>query len=226
MPVLRYPAAENPGSHHPDTLIVFLPGRKDRANVFAQEAMLDVVRQHGLAFDMLATDAHAGYYISGSLVRQLDQEVIEPAHRRGYRHIILVGVSLGGYGAVRYAMAHPGFIQEVVLLSPFLGTGPFMRELAEAGDEDFVQTWDWLRRYPLHASDEQRAKDGYPRLILGYGQEDLFLHTDNLLSALLPPDDVVTTAGAHLWSTWRTLLKKMLEKGLLDGSVKQATAPG
>lgn len=216
MPVLRY-TAEAP-SQHSDTLLILLPGRKDRAEVFARERLVETIRAHAPSADVLATDAHAGYYTGGSLVRQLHAEVIEPARKRGYRHLILVGVSVGGYGAIRYAMAHPGQVEEIILLSPFLGTGPFMRELAEAGDEDFGQTWDYLKRYPKDASAAERAAAGYPRLVLGYGEEDLFLHTDNQLRGLLPPGDVVTTGGAHVWGTWRGLLTKILEQGLLPES--------
>jgi pimeloyl-ACP methyl ester carboxylesterase len=217
MPVLRYHAATT-GAHHPDTLYILLPGRKDRADVFAREGIIDLLRQHGLAADIVAADAHAGYYVRGSLVRQLHDEVIVPARRRGYRNLVLVGFSLGGYGAIRYAMAHPGEISTLVLLSPFLGTGPFMRELAEAGDEDFAQTWSWLKAYPLAKGPDERTAAGYPRLILGYGAEDMFLHTDNQLRALLPPEDTVTTAGAHVWSTWRDLLTRMFDKGLLGST--------
>lgn len=174
---------------------------------------------------MLAADAHAGYYVRGSLIRQLHAEVIAPARKQGYRHLVLVGVSVGGYGAIRYAMAHPGEVETLVLLSPFLGAGPFMRELTEAGDEDFAQTWDWLRRYPREASAEQRAAAGYPSLILGYGEEDLFLlRAENQLRALLPQEDVVTTSGAHVWGTWRTLFKKILDKGLLGPQAKRPLA--
>lgn len=217
MPVLHYHVTTT-DPHRPGTLYILLPGRKDHADVFAREGFIDLMRRQGLTADIVATDAHAGYYVRGSLLRQLHDEVIVPARRRGYHHLVLVGVSLGGYGAIRYAMAHPGEISTLVLLSPFLGTGPFMRELAEAGDEDFAQTWSWLKAYPLARSAEERTAAGYPRLILGYGAEDMFLHTDHQLRALLPPEDTVTLGGAHLWSTWRELLTRMFEKGLLGGS--------
>ncbi len=213
MPVLRYTLARAPQLDQP--LLVFLPGREDHADVFWREGFVAAVRKAGLTADLIATDAHGGYYVQGSVVRLLHDEVIAPARKRGDRDIVLIGVSVGGYGAIRYAMRHPGEIATVVLLSPFLGAGPFMRELAEAGDEDFAQTWSWLKRYPRDASPKGRAAAGYPRLILGYGEEDYFLHSDHQLEALLPPHDVVKTTGAHLWSTWRALFQAILEKGLL-----------
>ena len=224
MPVLRYPAEAGP--RKPETLVILLPGRKDRAEVFARERLVEALRQKAPAAAVIATDAHSGYYTRGSLVRQLHTEIIEPARKQGFRRIILVGVSLGGYGAIRYAMTHRE-VTDVVLLSPFLGAGPFMRELAEAGDEDFGQTWEWLRRYPKDKSPAERAAAGYPRLLLGYGEEDLFLLSDKQLRELLPADDVVTTGGAHVWGTWHALLIKLLEKGLIsDGPTASPSAGG
>jgi pimeloyl-ACP methyl ester carboxylesterase len=204
------------GAARADTLLIFLPGRRDRAEVFAQEGFLDAPRRHGWAADVIAADAHLGYYLSGSMVSRLHQDLVAPARKRGYRRIILVGVSMGGYGAVRYAMAHPNQITALVLLSPFLGAGPFQQRMAEAGDEDFKQTWDWLKRYAATNRDDKRAAEVFPRIILGYGHEDLFLLTNLRLRALLPADDVLTTFGAHLWSTFRALFDKLLEKKLLD----------
>jgi pimeloyl-ACP methyl ester carboxylesterase len=184
------------------TLIVLLPGVKDRSRVFEDEGFIDAFRRHHTDADVIAADAHAGYYAWGTFERRLRRDVILPARKR-YRNIILVGVSLGGYGAVRYAMTHPNEICELVLLSPFLGAGPFLRKLAEAGDEDFRSTWDWLKGHD------------HPRIILGYGHEDVFLKTDAELGALLPASDVVTTTGVHVWSTWRALLEQILANDLL-----------
>jgi pimeloyl-ACP methyl ester carboxylesterase len=211
--------------HRQHTALVFLPGRKDRAEVFEREGFFEAARRHGLTAELIAADAHTGYYVRGTLVRRLHNDVVEPARRRGDSRIILVGVSIGAYGAIRYAMAHPGTVSVLVLLSPFLGAGSAMREIAEAGDVDFDETWDWLKRYPKNDSAEQREASGYPRIILGYGREDLFLKTDGELRELLPPQDVLTAFGAHLWSTWRALFEELLDKDLLALEPSSATEP-
>lgn len=226
MPVIRYPVAS---ARRAATLIVFLPGRRDHASVFARNGLIEVVQRAHLGADLIATDAHIGYYRSGSFVRQLNDEIIEPARQRSYRRIILIGVSMGAYGAVRYAMAHPGKIETIVLLSPFLGAGPVGREIAEAGDEGFEQTRRWLTAYPnglkrdlkKDPSDAERGAAQYPRIVLGHGEEDLFPITYSELRAVLPKDDVFTTPGAHVWSTWRELLQKILNQKALTSPSHQ-----
>lgn len=212
MPVISYLYATR--DSHPATLIVLLPGRRDRADVFDQEGMIAVLKRNGVAADLLAADAHIGYYRRGSFARQLHTEIIEPARRR-YRHIVLVGVSLGAYGAARYAMIYPDEVSTLVLLSPFLGAGPVNRDVSEAGDEGFTQTRDWLHAYPKDADAPGRRAARYPRIILGYGEQDLFPGTHAELRAHLPPDDVLTTPGAHAWGTWRVLLDRIAQRELL-----------
>jgi pimeloyl-ACP methyl ester carboxylesterase len=199
----------------PETVVIFLPGRKDRARIFVDKGIFDIVRAKELPADLIGADAHAGYYIRGTFLRRFDLDLVEPARKHGYAHLVIVGVSLGGYGAVRYAMKHPGRVETLALLSPFLGAGSSMQELADADDPDFARTWEWLRRYP--GDPRARAAAGYPRIVLGYGEEDLLLHSDGELRKLLPPEDVVTIPiGAHEWATWRTLVGLMLDKRLLS----------
>jgi pimeloyl-ACP methyl ester carboxylesterase len=198
-----------------ETVVFFLPGRKDRARIFEDKGIFDLVREKQLPADLIGADAHAGYYVRGTLLRRFEQDLVEPARKHGYAHMMIVGVSLGGYGAVRYAMRHPGRVETIVLLSPFLGAGSAMQDLADADDPDFVRTWDWLRRYP--GERRARAAAGYPRIVLGYGEEDLLLHSDGELKKLLPPEDVVTIPiGAHEWNAWRKLLGLILDKDLMS----------
>jgi pimeloyl-ACP methyl ester carboxylesterase len=192
MRFISYPAV--PTS---DTLVVLLPGLKDHARVFADQGFIKAIERRGARADLVAVDAHRGYYTTGAVLRRLHEDVIAPMSAR-YRRIVLVGVSMGGYGAIRYTIAHPDKIDTLILFSPFLGAGPFMRSLAEPGDEDFADTWDWLRNRP------------HPRVVLGYGHEDAFLITDRRLAELLPVEDVVRVNGGHFWHTWLKALERML----------------
>jgi pimeloyl-ACP methyl ester carboxylesterase len=198
-----------------ETLLVFLPGVKDRAGAFQEHGFVDAVRRRQLPIDVVEADAHSGYYVDGTLDRRLHFDIIEPARRRGYRHVVLVGVSMGAYGALRYAMTYPHEISTIVLIAPFLGAGPFDRRLAEAGDDDFSLTRDFINRYPEAADPPSRAATGYPRLVLGYGKDDIFAKSDGEIAAHLPPSDVVTVGGAHVWGTWLTLFDELLDRHLV-----------
>ena len=191
---IYYPAAKPS-----DTVVVMLPGLKDRALVFERARFVEAFQRHDFPADLIAVDAHVGYYTNGTVLRRLHEDVMAMASQR-YAHVVLVGVSMGAYGAIRYAMAYPQGIDEIVLFSPFLG--PFMRWIAEPGDEDFQQTWAWLR------------SSARPRIVLAYGHEDAFLASDRKLRALLPPTDVATATGAHVWGTWHRLLEQLLQRGL------------
>src|SRR5690625_6784033 len=60
-----------------------------------------------LDIDMLAADAHFGYYRERTFVQRLHEDIILPARQQGYQHIWLLGLSMGGFGAVLYCNEHP-----------------------------------------------------------------------------------------------------------------------
>ncbi len=146
---------------------------------------IDAVRQYGISADMIAADMHFGYYIRRTAVERLRHDTILPAQRKGYCEIDLVGISLGGFGALFYAVHHPAEIARLFLLAPYLGQQPLIREISTAGgakkwnplnvaDSDYQRKlWLWLKRY-----DNQCA---CPSLYLGYGLQHKFASANQLL---------------------------------------------
>src|SRR5712672_3477612 len=53
--------------------------------------------------DIVVADLHFGYYLRQTAIERLREDVILPARTRGYQCISLVGISLGGFGALYYA---------------------------------------------------------------------------------------------------------------------------
>src|SRR3954470_19293352 len=102
-------------------LLVLLPGRGDSASDFAKHGFIDDVRASGLAVDVVAADAHFGYYVRESIVDRVWTDVVEPARRQGYRHIWMGGMSMGGIGSIINARAHPDAYERLFLLAPYLG---------------------------------------------------------------------------------------------------------
>ncbi|MFW5970283.1 MAG: alpha/beta hydrolase, partial [Halofilum sp. (in: g-proteobacteria)] len=162
-----------PAERQSDTLLVFLPGRGDRGKDFADRGFLDIGAGNG--YDMLAADAHFGYYTGETIVDRLHEDIVRPARARGYERIWLLGISAGGMGAGLYADAHPGMIDGVILLAPYPGDEALVDDIAKAGGlaawsgdttagEDYQRAhWRWLK--------ESTGDADAPRIVLGYGRD-------------------------------------------------------
>ncbi len=223
---LPYPAGPAPA----DTVVVFLPGRGDRGADFENRGFVSAVRRRKLPLDLVAADAHWGYYRTRTLQTRLHEDVLAPARAR-HKRLWLAGVSAGGFGALLYARAHPGAVEGIVLLAPFLGGSRLINEIERAGGlsawqpgpveaEDHERAaWAWLKNYAPGAS-------GYPRLVLGYGGRDSFARANGLLAASLPPADVFTGDGAHDWETWQGLWSRVLDAGALSPPDPSARGTG
>jgi pimeloyl-ACP methyl ester carboxylesterase len=237
IPVLRL----EPQAAGAPCLVVFLPGRGDRPEHFERHGFDRLAREAGVRCELLAVDAHLGYYRNRSVLERLHQDVILPARARGVEEIWLVGISLGGVGALLYEAEHPGEIAGAVLLAPFLGNPPIIEEVAAAGglagwqpgpapagEEDFQRRlWRFLHTRlgpptPLTATGTGRPA---PRLYLGWGEDDSFAGANRLLADALPPAAVLTVPGGHDWPPWRALFAGLLARGALTSGSNSNAGP-
>jgi pimeloyl-ACP methyl ester carboxylesterase len=207
----------------PDTLIVMLPGSYSRPEEFAQAGFVKAVRERRLATDLQLVDAHVGYYSDRSIIDRLQADVIEPARAQGYKHIWLLGISIGAFGAMILSEAHPQSITGIVALGPYLGKRGTSTEIEAQGglrtwsapvgplgrEEIDAIMWRWLQGYG--APDEPHG-GSRPELYLGYGLDDRFRFSDELLAPVLPSDHVFTTEGGHDWVPWAALWQRVLDK--------------
>jgi pimeloyl-ACP methyl ester carboxylesterase len=167
-----------------DTLIVFLPGRGSLPSEFEREGFLQELKVQRIAADAILADAHLGYYNNRSIVERLEADVLAPARAQGYKSIWLVGISLGGFGALIHEDMRPGGVAGIVLLAPYLGEG--------------------------ERSPAAEVRPGRPPLYLGYGTSDRFAASHRLLAQALPKERVFTTPGGHDWPQWRRLWQQLL----------------
>src|SRR3546814_2428360 len=79
------------------------------------------VHQRWAEADVLLTSATFAYYKERNIVERLQQDIIAPARAQGYQHIWLAGASIGGMGVLFYEHEHPGELDGLVLLAPWLG---------------------------------------------------------------------------------------------------------
>jgi hypothetical protein len=201
-------------------LIIFLPGRQDRAEDFIKEGFLDVVKEKNIEADLIFADAHFGYYINRNLRDRLSEDIIQPAMGKGYEKIILIGVSAGGLGSILYSMKHENQIDAIVAISPYLGDEEILEEIKNQGG---VRNWK-VDKKPDEEEEWQRAmwywiKENYskenekaPILFVGSGREDYVMEGVRLLIPLIPEERTVFVKGKHEWEPWREILGKILEK--------------
>lgn len=210
-----------------DTLAILLPGAYDAPEDFLREGFVTAVRERQLPLDLQLVDAHLGYYGDRSVIERLRRDVVLPARQAGYRRIWLVGISLGGFGALAYAMDHGSDIEGLFLLAPYLGTRGVQKEIdasggllrwqpgAAATDEDERRLWLWLA---------QRAKNqgaAQPPIWMSYGRDDRFAPAHRLLATALPAAHSRELPGGHDWTAWRALWDAFLDRGVIT-----ATATG
>ena len=190
------------------TLIVMLPGSGDRADTFQSRGFLNA--KDDWDFDVLAVDAHFGYYRERILIPRLHEDIVLPAIANGYRNIWLLGISIGGFGSLLYAAKHPDNVSGVILLAPFLGDPEIAQQIAAAGGlrswsgddarglEDYEKDiWMWLK-------DATTTPGGTP-VILGYGRSDRLAEGYGPLFNTLAPSRVYSIDGGHKWTTWSPL---------------------
>jgi pimeloyl-ACP methyl ester carboxylesterase len=196
-------------------LLVMLRGMGADYTIFEKEGIIDEIRRRGLPFDVVAPDAHLGYYQSYSIETRLKEDIIDPARRLGYERIWLVGFSMGGLGSMLYASRYPGDIHGVLLCSPFLGGSPIYEEIRLAGGvnawsasvDDATDAgrslWTWIKN---------RDRGIAPPIWLGYGESDgVIAEGALLLASVLPAEQVFTVPGSHNVATLKAVFLRHLD---------------
>jgi len=199
------------------TLLVMLPGVGSAAEEFAAHGFIAAVQDGGGPIDVIAACPELDLYLDGTIAAALHETAIAPAMARGYARLWLLGISLGGMGALLYAAAHPAAVDGIVQLAPFLGTPGTIDEIASAGG---IPAWSaprsratggertallWLQ----HHIAQSPAR---PVLYLGYARQDRFAPGHRLIAQHLPPERVVAVEGGHDWDSWAILWGRMLER--------------
>jgi pimeloyl-ACP methyl ester carboxylesterase len=195
-------------------LLVMLPGASMAAEDFTRHGFIAALRAYDWPIDVISVETGIDRYLDNRIVEDLHKELISPAQTNGYRRIWMLGISLGGMGALLYAQAHPKTVQGIFLLSPFIGTRGLIAEIADAGG---LRHWAGVQQAPtpeqslLTSLTRYQAEDEkWAILLLAYGVNDRFAGAHRLLAEVLPRDRVFTAEGSHDWETWTRLWHRML----------------
>ena len=224
--VLEYPQEEATAEKN---LLILIRGIGGSHESFAKYGLIDEIRKRDLPFDIVAPDAHFGYYKAESVEDRLNEDIILPARAQGYRRIWLAGFSMGGLGSLFYLREYADQVDGVMLICPFIGWGGIIDEINTAGgvdkwdavtdDESDWQRviWSWIKQYSA-----QHEK--YPPIYLGYGDDD-FLVGDGpaLLGRSLPAGRTFVVPGGHDYKTFRTIFLTHLDK--LDDLLRNSKKP-
>ncbi len=205
------------GTSASQTLMVLLPGIGDAPEAFLNKGFIESVRARNIDADLVAVGAHWGYYDKHMIVERLHHDVILPARAKGYRHIWLVGISLGGWGSLQYVRQHANEIEGMLLLAPFLGEKKIFDEVQAAGGldawrPDLADPWDEQRLVLAWLRDFKQSETPL-KFYLSYGASDRFAQPLGRYAARLPPRQVDVIAGGHDWRTWLRLWQRFLDRG-------------
>lgn len=213
------------GKERAENLIVMLPGRIDDSTDYMKHGFIKALQDCGTRIDAITVDAHYGYYHERILLPRLYEDVILPARQKGYKNVWLLGISMGGLGALLYTQQYAHTINGLVVLAPFLGDREVCDEISAAGglaqwspqepihDEDYQRTlWKWLKNYI-------DSQERLPVLVVGYGKDDRFADANRLLAEILPKDQVYVVPGGHEWDSWGTIYTLFLQSGVITRSI-------
>ncbi|MEJ8851682.1 alpha/beta hydrolase [Variovorax rhizosphaerae] len=217
-----------------DTLLVFLPGAFLKPEEFERQGFVDAVRQHRVEADVLIVDANVSYYYDQTFIERLQSGVIQPNRKKGYKSIWLIGISIGGFGALIHELASPGSVDGIVAIAPYLGRRPLGAEIARAGglrawralegppsdSEADRLLWPWLQQYAFPTPSRR-----LPPLYLGFGRSDRFAGNHKVLAEVLPEGHVFTTEGGHDWPQWAQLWRDIVQVLPLP-ALRPVPAPG
>lgn len=201
-------------------LIVFMPGMLDSPDDFVSHGFFREAHRSSTRCDLVAADAHFGYYRDGIVRQRVSQDILTVAEARGYEEIWLVGISMGGLGTLLATQVRPHRVRGIVLLAPFLGDPALVRSIGEAGgleawdapedvdmydaDEFDDSMWGWLQGYATQP-------ESMPQLYVGVGTEDSLRPGVALLAEVLPPEHSGTVVGGHGWDTWSVLWRRLMQ---------------
>jgi pimeloyl-ACP methyl ester carboxylesterase len=211
---LHYPSALPPAER---VLLVMLPGAGIAAEDFAARGLVAAAQRDLPALEVIALRPDLDLYLEGNIAPVLHAHVIAPALASGIRRIWLLGISLGGMGALLYASDYPDCVEGLVLLAPFLGTHGTIAELTRAGSLDL-----WVAEGSGATAPERQLLgwlQGHlgtgatsPQVFLGHAAQDRFAAGHRLLAAKLSSSQVVLVEGGHDWAAWREAWEAILDR--------------
>ena len=198
-------------------LTVLLPGRWSTVDEFEREGFFESAKERWPEGRVVAADLHLGYYKKREAARRIHEDIIVPARENGVTTVRVVGISMGGLGALIYDLEYPDDIDEMYLLSPFVGDEEVIDEIRAAGG---LRNWevepkgerDFSRMLWCGLKSRWIQKNDRPEVRLACGTEDRLVESNRLfVREFLDSEDALWREGDHDWPTWRRLFREMIK---------------
>ena len=195
------------------SLVVLFPTMGGKGSHYETQGFLDEVWERDFEASMEVLDVKPSLYLGSRIVELVKTEVIEPAKAEGYKEIYLIGISLGGHGALLYATTHPEDIDGIVVLAPFISGDLVSEAIEEAGGLDTWEDcpflgWEYAcnvwKSLQVYVSDSENQK----KIVLGFGREVKFVDQFRVRADVLLPEQVFTVPGGPDWETGKNLVVK------------------
>jgi len=184
------------------TQMIWLPGAYHGAQNFVDEGFAAAAAIRRTKLDLRFVDLEMTHLQDRGPLEKFRSEFVLPARAAG-ASTWLAGISLGGLVALDYASAHPGEVDGLCLFAPYLGNRLLIDaiaagRLAESDAEHRI--WHYIKT----------QIDAVP-VYLGYGRQDRFSRSHDLLASTLPARCVDVIDGGHDWRTWFKLWERFLD---------------
>lgn len=214
-------------SRHPDeadgkashTLVLMFPGVGDDGDAYVDQGFVERLQAARKGVDVVTVDARRQYFAARTLLARVDKDVLRPARQRGYTRIWIVGLSMGGVGALLTARHFGNDVDGLVLFAPYLGRHRIIARIGRAGGVRkwkppvgkttwSVDLWRWIRGYG-----EGKRR---PIIYLASGTEDMWAKAHKLIGEIIPPEHIFSGPGGHAWTVWSPLWTKLLDAGVIN----------
>lgn len=204
-----------------DSLIIFLPGLFQAAELFKKERFFLLARQAGIKADMVAASIHLDHLLEGKVIERLEKDIFNYAKEKKYKNIWMAGVSLGGLNSLLFYKKYSKQICGVVVLAPYLAGKSLAEEITNAGgirkwfsgpekekssgEREILEQhrlWMWIKN--------QNRENKLGNIYLGIGKKDIYFEANNILADILRKENVTIVEGKHDLDTAREIWKKQL----------------
>lgn len=212
--------SDTPVTNNNSRLIILLRGFGNDINYFDIQGWTDLLQDKYPQYTLVIPDMHFGYYQNDTFAQRLKEDVIKPAKAQGFQSIWIIGISMGGLGAIMTSQAYPDDIERLYLYAPYIGDGTITRQIELAGGlanwrPDFTDNDKWQYKLWKRVKFITESNKGHVPVFLGYGTDDEMVGLP-LLAAALPKKQVIITNGGHRDWVFTALFQEMLERKFFE----------